>query len=56
MKKGKDWIEFTHHLTDKTGYAYTYRKTLRLPKGKAELVLEHSLKNTGQEANCDPRL
>ena len=50
LKKGKDWIEFTHELKDSTGYAYTYRKTLRLPKDKAELVLEHSLKNTGKKA------
>ena len=49
LKKGKDWIEFTHELKDSTGYAYTYRKTLRLPKDKAELVLEHSLKNTGRK-------
>jgi hypothetical protein len=49
VKKGTDWIEFTHQLADTAGYAYTYRKTLRLPKDKAELVLEHSLKNTGRK-------
>lgn len=49
VKKGRDWIEFTHHLADTAGYSYTYRKTLRLPKNKAELVLEHSLKNTGRK-------
>ena len=50
VKKGRDWIEFTHQLADTAGYAYTYRKTVRLPKDKAELVLEHSLKNTGKKA------
>jgi len=49
VKKGKDWIEFTHHLADTAGYAYNYRKRIRLPKDKAELVLEHSLKNTGRK-------
>ena len=49
VKKGKDWIEFTHQLADTAGYAYAYRKKVRLPKGKAKLVLEHSLKNTGRK-------
>lgn len=49
VKRGTDWIEFTHQLADTAGYAYAYRKKLRLPKGKAELVLEHSLKNTGRK-------
>ena len=49
VKKGPDWIEFTHQLADTADYAYTYRKKIRLPKGKAELVLEHSLKNTGRK-------
>ncbi|HEX2524200.1 MAG TPA: hypothetical protein VHP35_18980, partial [Terriglobia bacterium] len=50
VKKGTDWIEFTHHLADKTGYAYAYRKRVRLPKGQPQLVLEHSLKNIGRKA------
>ncbi|HEV7348089.1 hypothetical protein [Telluribacter sp.] len=47
VKKKKDRVEFTHKLTDETGYGYEYHKTVRLVKGKPELVLEHSLKNTG---------
>jgi hypothetical protein len=50
VKQGKDWIQFTHELTDKKGYAYRYTKTVRLVKGKAEMVLEHSLKNTGTKS------
>lgn len=50
VKTFKDKVEFTHELTDVTGYGYVYRKTVKLTKGKAELVLEHSLKNTGQKA------
>jgi hypothetical protein len=49
VRKGADWIEFTHVLTSKDGYAYVYRKKLKLLKGKPELVLEHSLKNTGKK-------
>lgn len=47
VKKKKDRVEFTHVLTDVNGYAYEYKKVVRLEKGKPELVLEHSLKNTG---------
>jgi len=49
IRKHKDRIEFTHRLKSEQGYAYIYRKTLRLVKGKPELLIEHSLKNTGQK-------
>ncbi len=48
LKNGQA-VAFTHTLTDKTGYGYAYTKTVRLTKGKPELVLEHRLKNTGQK-------
>jgi hypothetical protein len=48
-RAGPDWIEFVHELTSEDGYSYVYRKTLRLTKGKPQLVIEHSLKNTGRE-------
>jgi hypothetical protein len=41
-------VEFTQTLPDTNGYAYVYRKTVRLVKGKPVMVLEHSLKNTGR--------
>jgi hypothetical protein len=44
---GKDRIVFVHELKDATGYAYTYRKTLRLD-GES-LIIEHELKNTGRK-------
>jgi hypothetical protein len=47
VKPGKDRVEYTHLLKDAAGYAYEYRKVVQLVKGKPELVLEHSLKNTG---------
>lgn len=49
IRRHRDRIEFTHRLKSDDGYAYLYRKTVRLVKGKPELLLEHSLKNTGQK-------
>jgi len=49
VRKGADWVEFTQELADTAGYAYLYRKTVRLDKGKPGLALEHSLKNTGKK-------
>lgn len=50
VKKMKDRIIFIHELDDEKGHSYVYTKTVRLVKGKPELVLEHQLKNTGQKA------
>jgi len=47
VRKGKDFVEFTQVLPATNGYAYLYKKTLRLTKGKPELSIDHSLKNTG---------
>jgi hypothetical protein len=48
IHKRKDSVEFVQQLNSQDGYRYTYTKTLSLTKGKAELVVEHSLKNTGR--------
>lgn len=48
VKKKRDRVTFIHELNDTSGYAYIYKKTLRLVKNKPELILEHSLKNTGR--------
>lgn len=46
-----DSLEFVQELKDKdSGYGYQYRKTLRLVKGQARMVLEHQLTNTGSKA------
>ncbi len=51
IKQDRESIEFTQEVADaSSGYAYTYRKTMRLTEGKAEMVIEHSLKNTGSRA------
>lgn len=49
VKKGKDWIEFVHVLSDGNGYAYTYRKRISLAKSSPEMVIDHWLKNTGKK-------
>lgn len=48
VKKKNDWIEFTHQLRDTAGYAYQYRKKIRLDGNR--MLLEHRLKNTGGKA------
>jgi len=51
VKKKKDMVEFIQELSDtKTGYSYEYHKVIRLAKDKPEMVIEHSLKNTGQKS------
>jgi hypothetical protein len=47
VERSSDRVTFTHELSTKTGYAYVYRKTVRLEPGKPVLVIEHSLRNTG---------
>lgn len=48
VEQSPDSVSFTQELVDSSsGYGYIYRKTVRLTKDKAEMVLEHSLKNAG---------
>ena len=50
VRRGPDWIEFTHELKDPaSGYGYHYTKTIRLKKNQDVMVIEHSLKNTGSK-------
>ena len=49
VKTHRDRIEFQQVLSDPAlGYAYVYRKVVRLVRGKPEMVIESSLKNTGR--------
>jgi len=49
VDKNRDFVEFIHELADSSsGYGYIFRKTVRLAPWKPEMVLEHSLKNTGR--------
>jgi len=50
VRKKADSVEFTQELSDpSSGYAYLYTKTVRLVKGQPEMVIAHSLKNTGRK-------
>jgi len=49
VRKTATSVEFTQELTDPgSGYGYVYRKSVSLTPGKPQLILEHSLRNTGQ--------
>ncbi len=48
VDRAADAITFTHTLPDVSGYAYTYRKTLRIDGDR--LVIDHALRNTGRKA------
>ncbi len=51
LRRERNVIDFTQQLSDpSSGYSYVYRKTLRLTPGQPEMVLEHSLRNTGARA------
>lgn len=45
-----DGVKFVQELKGVNGYSYVYTKNVRLAKGKPELVLQHSLRNTGKRA------
>jgi hypothetical protein len=47
VKAERDRIEFRHELRDGAGYAYDYRKTVRLLDKAPAMTIEHSLRNTG---------
>jgi hypothetical protein len=48
VKQARNSVEFTQALADPaSGYGYTYKKVVRLVPGKPEMLLEHTLKNTG---------
>jgi len=47
----KDSVRMTHTIADKaSGYGYSYVKTVRMVPGKAQMTVEHVLKNTGKKA------
>ena len=47
VTKAPDSVGFVHELRETAGYAYVYRKNLRLTRDT--LVLEHRLRNTGRK-------
>jgi hypothetical protein len=50
VKKTATSISFTQTIHDRgSGYGYVYTKTIALVPGKAELTLQHTLRNTGSK-------
>ena len=50
VQPAQDHVAFTHELNEVAGYSYVYNKTVRLVKDRPEMILEHTLQNTGQKA------
>jgi hypothetical protein len=51
IAKTPDSVTFTQEIADKSsGYGYSYQKIVRLADDKPEMILEHSLKNSGTRA------
>jgi hypothetical protein len=51
VRSGGDFVEYRHEVSDpKSGYGYIYTKTVRLAAGKAQMSIEHNLRNTGVKA------
>jgi len=49
VQTNRDAITFTQDLADpSSGYGYRYEKTIRLTPGQPEMVMDHTLKNTGK--------
>lgn len=48
VTKMPDQVQFVHTLTS-ADYSYEYTKTVSLTKGKPEMVLMHTIKNTGNK-------
>jgi hypothetical protein len=46
VKVKSDQVDFVHKL-DSKNYSYEYKKSVKLTKGKSQMVLEHFLTNTG---------
>jgi hypothetical protein len=49
IKRARSWVEFTHTIRPADGYAYEYRKKVRLVRQKPQLEIEHTLINTGSK-------
>lgn len=51
IRKEQAAVSFVQEVADaSSGYGYRYGKTVSLPQGKPQLVLEHALRNTGKRA------
>lgn len=49
IRKGKDWISFTHEISSDIGYGYAYTKKIALKKQEPGFTISHQLRNTGSK-------
>ena len=49
IEHGADWVSFAQDFEGERGWAYRYRKTIRLLPGLPELTIEHRLENSGDK-------
>lgn len=49
VKPSRDAVEFVHELNSQDGYGWRYTKVVRLVENKPEMVIEHTLQNTGKK-------
>ena len=47
IRHGQDWVEFVHVIKDFNSWGYRYKKRVSLIEGRAELLIERLLENTG---------
>lgn len=47
IEHGTDWVSFAQDFTGDRGWAYRYRKTIRLTPDQPEFVIEYRLENSG---------
>lgn len=51
VRRKRDSVEFTQVLNDgSSGYGYEYQKIVSLTHGQPEMILQHTIKNTGTRA------
>lgn len=49
VREGRSWVEFQHSIRPANGYAYVYRKVVRLVKQRPVMEIEHTLLNSGSK-------
>ncbi|MCS7042109.1 MAG: hypothetical protein NZR01_04900 [Bryobacteraceae bacterium] len=49
VRQGRSWVEFQHAIRPANGYAYVYRKIVRLVRQQPKLEIEHTLLNAGSK-------
>jgi hypothetical protein len=47
IRHGRGWVEFRQDLSGPRGWGYRYAKKISLTPGRPEMVISHSLRNTG---------